>query len=205
MKYKFVKECISIDSADVLNNFENNFKRTECYHKIVKENNSLDLNNDYFDYNYSYKLTSPWNLWKGIGNMNILILPNKSENSFLVLFSISIKRQIAFFIMVNIFFCIIISSTFSLGLFYFLMLYNILSIVVNLERYFRHKNFFKRTIKIGDFYKYQVIGSKSYDWELILKRKSNSEIMEIIQRRTHLPDLVIELAKKELKNRSENS
>ena len=89
---------------------------------------------------------------------------------------------------------------YTIGLFYFFILFNIFAIVSYFTKHIRHKRFFTRTINIGDFYKNQV--GKSYDWESILKKKTNSKIEEIINGNTHLPEVVIELAKKEMVNRN---
>ena len=91
-------------------------------------------------------------------------------------------------------------TNYTTELFYFFLLFNIIAIASYFFKYIGHQRFFNRTIKIGDFYKDQVY--KSYDWESILKEKTNSEIKEIIKGNTHLPDIVIELAKKEMGNRN---
>lgn len=196
----FERECLRIDKDDLLSAFEQNFNRYECYHKITRTENILNLDNDILDFNYLYKMVNPWNLWYGIGDMNISIIPNFSDESYLVKFSISILRSLVFHALTIIIFCIILLTNYSTGLFCIFILFNIGAILSYFSQYIRHRRFFTRTIKIGDFYKNQV--SKSYDWELILKEKTNSEIKEIIKGNMHLPDIVIELAKKEMGNRN---
>lgn len=204
-KYIFKKETIVVDQNQVLSDFENNFKRTDCHHKIHRDDSKLELCNEFLDNNYLYKLTAPWNLWYGIGKMSITISPSESGKSQLIQFSISIRRSLLSFALLNIVLGIILFFAFSISLLYIFLLFNVFSIVEYFERFIRHKIFFNRTIRIGDFYKYQVLESKSYDWELILKNKTNTEIVEIIQGKTHLPDIVIELAKKELMTRNDRN
>ncbi len=200
-QYIFKKECFGFNQEEILSAFENNFIRTNCYHKIFKYENKLDLINDFFEFNYLYKFISSGNLWQGIGNMNITFLPGKLEGSHIIQFSISIYRQLFFFLILNIIGGIILLSNYSLFILYVFILYNTILIITTLIKYLQHRYFFNKTIKIGDFYKNQVL--KSYDWELILKNKTNIEINAIIQGKTHLPDIVIELAKKEMNNRKE--
>lgn len=198
--YVFEKECLEIDQNDLLNAFEQNFRRSECHHKITRKENRIGLGNNILDFNYLYKMVSPWNLWYGIGNMNISISTNLSNESYLIKFSISILRTLIFYAISIIIFGIILMTYYSTGLFYSFILFNIFAIVSYFIKYFRHQRFFYRTIRIGDFYKNQV--DKSYDWESILKEKTNSELKEIINGNTHLPDIVIEFAKKEIEIRN---
>lgn len=200
-KYKFEKECLEIDKDDLLDAFEHNFQRTECYHKIIRKENGLDLENNILDFNYLYKMVSPWNLWHGIGNMNIRISTNLPNESNWIKFSISILRILFFHAISILVFCILLMTYYSTGLFYFFIFFNIVAIVSYFTKHIRHKRFFNRTVKIGDFYMNQV--NKSYDWESILKKKTNSEIEGIIKGNTQLPEIVIELAKKEKVNRNQ--
>jgi len=202
-KYIFEKECLRIDQDDLLSAFEQNFNRSGCYHKMTRKENRLDLDNNILDFNYLYKMVNPWNLWYGIGDMNICITPNLSNESYLVKFSISILRSLVFHALSIIIFFVILMTNYTTGLFYFFILFNILAIAAYFSKYYRHQRFFNRTIKIGDLYKNQV--GKSYDWESILKKKTNSEIEEIIKGNTHLPEIVIELAKKEIGNRNNSN
>jgi len=199
-KYTFEKECLRINQDDLLNAFEQNFNRSGCYHKMTRKENSLDLDNYIFDFNYLYKMLTPWNLWYNIGDMNISLTHNSSNESYLVKFSISILRSLVFYTIFNILFYVILKTNYSTELFYFFILFNIVAIASYFFKYIGHQRFFNRTIKFGDFYKNQV--KKSYDWELVLKEKTNSEIKEIIKGNTHFPDIVIELAKKEMENRN---
>jgi hypothetical protein len=201
-QYTFRKECLIIDQDQLLTDFEKNFQRTGCYHMIFRDNNNLVLINDIYDFNYLNKLVDPWNLWKGVGKMNIAITPDESGKTNSVQFSISPRRALVLFALLNIVSGIILLYTYSRELLYFFILCNLVSIIGSFVRFLQHKYFFNRTIKIGDFYKYLVIESKGYDWELIFKKKTNSELTDIIQGKTHLPDIVIELAEKELKNRN---
>ena len=199
-KYTFEKKCFKINQDDLLSAFEQNFIRSGCYHKITRKENELKLENNILDFNYLYKMVTSWNLWYGIGNMNVNITHNLSNESYLVKFSISILRLLIFHILYIIIFCIALITYYTTELFYFFILFNIIAIASYFVNYKRHQRFFNKTIKIGDFYKNQV--EESYDWELILKKKTNSEITQIIKGNTLLPNIVIELAKKELKNRN---
>jgi len=199
-KYSFEKECLEMDQDDLLNAFIKNFKRTGCYHKIRRTEKSLELDNNILDFNYLYKMVYPWNLWYGNGKMDVIILSDAYDKSFLIKFSISILRILVFYLIANIIFGLILTTNFiEVGL-YFFIFYNMFSIALILFKYNGHKRFFNRTIKVGDFYMNQVC--KSYDWELILKKKTNPEIIEIINGHTQLPEIVIDLAKKEIKNRN---
>jgi len=199
-KYLFEKECLRIDKEDLLSAFEQNFYRSGCYHKMTRKENGLNLYNDFLDFNYLYKMVSPWNLWNGIGDMKISIIPNLSNESYLIKFSISILRSLVFNALTIIIFCILLITNYSSELFYFFILFTTVAITSYFTKYIRHNRFFSRTIKIGDFYKDQV--EKSYDWESILKEKTNSELKEIIKGNTILPDIVIDLAKKEMGHRN---
>jgi len=198
--YSFEKKCLEMDQDDLLNAFIKNFKRTGCYHKIRRTEKSLELDNNILDFNYLYKMVYPWNLWYGNGKMDVIILSDAYDKSFLIKFSISILRILVFYLIANIIFGLILTTNFiKVGL-YFFIFYNMFSIALILFKYNGHKRFFNRTIKVGDFYKNQVC--KSYDWELILKKKTNPEIIEIINGHTQLPEIVIDLAKNEIKNRN---
>lgn len=200
-KYIFRKECVKYSQDEILSTFEKNFHSTECYHKIFRRGNELDLKNDLFEFNYQYKFVSPVNLWIGVDDMNITVLPGESEGSHLIQFSVSFERQLFLLVFINVILGIILLFVNQIQFFYILILYDSISIIFGVVEFFLHRNFFYKTIKVGDLYKHQVIGS--YDWELILKGKTNHEIMEIIQGRTCLPDIVVELATKELNNRKD--
>ncbi len=201
-QYKFEKECAEIHEVDLLTAFKNNFRRTKCHHKIIMKENELDLENQIFDFNYLYKMVSPWNIWYGIGTMKISILKNSYDKSYLIRFSISILRYIVFYVIINFIIGVKLMTINHLMLVYFLIFYNIVAITSIVYKYIGQKRFFSKTIRIGDFYMNQV--SKSYDWEIILNKKTNSEIIEIIKGHTLLPNIVIELAKKELEKRKTN-
>lgn len=198
----FDKERLKINKDDLLSAFEQNFKRSGCYHKITRKENGLELDNDILDFNYSYKMVYPWNLWHGIGEMNIRIISNLSDESYLVKFSISILRSLIFNTLTIILLCIILLTFNTTEIFFYFILFIIFAFASNFSKYLRLQRFFTRTIAIGDFYENQV--RKSYDWESILKKKTNSELKEIIKGNKHLPDIVLELAKKEMENRESN-
>lgn len=198
----FKKDCSAIDPEKILNDFEKNFHRTNFYHKISRGDNKLILRNEFFDFNYLH--TNSWILWNVCGEMTITIRPCENEKTYSIYFTVSIRRALGFFALLNIVFGIIVLKTLAVGLLYALLIYNIAAVALYFTNFFRFKHFFTKTIKFGCFYEYLVIGNNHYNWELIFKNKSNSELMQIINGRTQLPDIVIQLAKKELKNRNDN-
>ncbi len=203
MFYNFIFEKeIPLKNPDVLlDAFEKNFQRTVCYHTIKRKDNRIDLDNNPFDFNYSYKLTSGSNLWHGLGDMYISITPTPLQDLYKVKFSVSLLRVLILQAIFLIVISIILTNASTTYHLYLLFFFIIVTITSYISGYIRIRRFFNDTIKIGDFYRNQV--NKSYDWDVVLQNKTNSELKQIIKGKTLLPNIVIELAKKEMVKRGE--
>jgi hypothetical protein len=199
-QYSFKKELKEIDKHELLDNFERNFIRTGCHHQIHKNEYNLSLKNEWFDLNYMYKFIYPGHLWSGLGNININIQENKEKESFTVNFSISFLRQFIWFLIIDI--CAF-SISFYESEFIIFLIFSILFLTSMFISFFLHRNFFFKTIKVGDFYRHRVL--TNYNWEKLLKSKTDNELSDIINGNSFLPEIAKELAIKELNKRKEKN
>ena len=200
--YKFTKEVSGIDKDKLMEDFKQNFIETDFYYKIIKKENSLVFKNR-FEGDYTFSLTYPWNMWYLITKFELNIRETMQTNKFSIELSISIFISV----LLSVLFITIASVGYALFFHHSPVYFTLILAFVFTARfllwYYRHKRFFLRTIEIGNFRNHQTMAS--YDWDKILKQKSDSELIDIIKGKTSLPDLVIELAKKEKEKRENTS
>lgn len=189
----FSAEVLNISNKTILENFKVNFKNSYCDHIEIIRENELIVENDLI----RLKPDLNWNLWVGIRKAHILII-EKREAQKTIKYRIDFSRTTIVYIFIFITFCLI--------LFYWgvtdLDSYKYLLIMIGtgfglqfIITYLRHWSIFKRTIK----HETEYLGS--YDWDNIIKNKSDLEIEKIINGQSQLPKSVIKLAKLELENR----
>ena len=199
--YKFTKEVSGTDKDKLLEDFKQNFIETDCYYKIIKKENSLVFKNK-FEGDYTFSLTSPWNMWYFISKLELNIHEIKQNTKYSIVLSISVFAAVLLSVLFIAIASIGYAFFFNHSPVYFTLILTFLFTTRFLLWYYRHKRFFFRTIDIGNFRNHKT--KTSYDWDTILKEKSDTELADIIKGKTSLPDLVIELAKKE-KAARENS
>ena len=205
-KILFREEIIGTQNKTIIENFKANFKKTFCDHILINADKELVIKNNFI----RWKPDSFWNFWDGIRNARVTIIENSDKKKKTIEYSI----DYTYWIVRNIFIIIIIMFLFKIiGLFTFLSTISDLLVTQSLKfviifsglllvimffiSVLRHRSLFKRTIKFG-----VTNDLGNYDWDTIIKEKTDLELEEIIRKQRGLPERVVELAKTELERRS---
>lgn len=190
-KISFRQELDDTPNNTVLKNFWLNFKDSYCDEMFYKRKNEIIIENDFFrtkpDFNF--------NLWVGIGNAKLSI--KEKDGLRFVEYTIDFTR-LAISYLVFILFALFVSimgsgdilfsvySTSSLLIF---------GLIIHAISFLRHWSLFKRTLKYGSAF----LGN--YDWEAILKNKTDNELLEMKNGTGQLPEVVIRLIEVEIESR----
>jgi len=202
-KKTFTKEIdYKISDEEILNNFIINLK-IKSLNTFNKRENKLTASNNmksFWDFN------KPW-----VGEENVSIEINKNENKKQVTYTLDfsgIYKEFKKYGIVLIPFILIIF--YSIGKldtlieefgFFNTILY-ILSGIIGIEfilvviLILRHRNIFRNTLKFG------AGNIKYYNWDKIMKNKTNKELEDIMERHSNYSDRVIVFAKKEFDKRN---
>jgi fatty acid desaturase len=164
--------------------FNTNFKKSGC-EKVEKSENKLIVKNN--PINYFYRIL---NIWQFISKAELIIEKDKIKYTIDLTFSIIIIA--IYFIFVGII------GGFNIETVKVFMIWVILvGLIIYGTIIFRHFLFFRNTLKNKEgFLDY-------YNWGEIIKNKSTSELMKIINGNTYFPKEKIELVINELKKRSD--
>lgn len=197
-KISFREEISEIPNKAVLESFKANFSNTFCDKILINGDKELVVIND----SSRWRPDMNWNLWAGIKNAKVTIDENPDTKKRTVEYSIDLTPYIykSIFIFLTITFLFKISGFWgnlsSLSLIIYAAAVLITVFFVNI---LRHRSIFKRTLKFGAF---NQLGN--YDWDTILKNKTDLELQEIINGQRILPEPVVELAKTEFEKRRKN-
>jgi hypothetical protein len=198
-KITFKEEITGTPNKTVLENFKANFSNTFYDHIAINEDKELFVKNDSF----RYKPGEVWNLWLGIRNARVTINENADNKKKTVEYSFDFTRLI----FLDIFLIILFPIQFKImGL---LNHQTYIALIIYLDLFFvlvpfilvlRHRWIFKRTLKFGavDYY------NGNYDWDTIIKEKTDLELHEIINGQRQLPRTVVGQAKTELERKSKH-
>ena len=195
-KIVFKREIKDTANNTILANFKHNFERTYCDFTKIVEDKELVIENRFL----RLKRDMNSNLWVGIGSANVLIEETQQKNRAKVIYTFDFTRlSIAHLFYLTLLFGIYlwVGNDTDLQQIILIGIYISFSISIlqHLVMYFRHRSIFLQTIKYGtgdDGY---------YDWEAILKKKTNDELKKIVNGNTQLPSGVAKLAKMELDKR----
>lgn len=180
----------------ILIKFKENFERTYCDFTKINGDNELIIKNSFI----RLKRDMNFNLWIGIGKASVTLEETKQNNLVNVKYTLDFTRLTI---------AALVYLTLLLG-FYFMtendknlqpIIVTLMCVLISvgifnyLVMYFRHKSIFLKTIKNGSD------GNGYYDWETILKKKTNDELKKIVSGNTQLPSGVEKLAKMELDKR----
>jgi len=189
-KISFKEKVNNIPNKTILENFKENLDGTYCDYLEINNDKELIVKNDFFRWKPDWN----FNLWVGIGNAKITIEENEMQSYSPIKYSIDFSRLTITYILTIILFSVVlpIYGYFEL---LFIMILVLIAIIMHGITFFRHWSFFKQTIKHGINY----LGN--YDWESIIKNKTEIELVEIKNGNRQLPKSVIRLAELELEKR----
>ncbi|RLD52362.1 MAG: hypothetical protein DRI94_03380 [Bacteroidetes bacterium] len=194
MNFTFHKTVKDKQSSEIIKNFQANFGSTNCDNIRRFGDNQLIVENNFF------RLKSNQNLWVGIDKASLTIKDTINQNEKKIHYKINFTK----FLLIS-FGSILLFFLFFIGdftdsttrppliLYIFVPVVLLINFIILL---IRHYSLFIRTIKRGSIY----LGG--YDWEKILKNKTDNELKVIIAGESHLSKSVGELAKKELDKRN---
>jgi len=205
LKKTFTKEIDNkISDEEILNSFIINLK-IKSLNTFNKIDNKLTASNNmksFWDFNKP---------WEGEENVTIKIIKNEIKKVIYVIDFSGIYKEFTKYGIVVLPFILLVfyltgkfdSLIENFGLF-FTILYILFSIIVILVikaflLILRHRNIFRNTMRYG------AGNIKYYNWDKIMKTKTDKELKEIINGKSNYSDRVIIFAKKEFKKRhSEN-
>ena len=195
----------NISDEEILNNFIINLK-IKSLNTFNKRDNKLTASNNmksFWDFNKP---------WEGEENVTIKILKNENKKDAIYVLDFSgIYKDFKKYGIVVLPFVLIVFYLIgkldplieNFGLFFTVLfiLFGIIGILI-IKAFLlilRHRNIFRNTMKYG------AGNIKYYNWDKIMKTKTDKELKEIINGKSNYSDRVIIFAKKEYKKRhSEN-
>jgi len=195
----------NISDEEILNNFIINLK-IKSLNTFNKRDNKLTASNNmksFWDFNKP---------WEGEENVTIKILKNENKKDAIYVLDFSgIYKDFKKYGIVVLPFVLIVFYLIgkldplieNFGLFFTVLfiLFGIIGILI-IKAFLlilRHRNIFRNTMKYG------AGNIKYYNWDKIMKTKTDKELKEIISGKSNYSDRVIIFAKKEFKKRhSEN-
>ena len=197
---KFQKDIHETSNIVLLESFKENFILSKCDFVDIINNNELIVENEMM----SFISRLRFNLWIGIEHARISIIEDKTRNTktikYFVDYTWLISTYFISFIAWTIVVLLNIGKDEFLYLAYFLIALFIFALIFSLSiTFLRHRSIFNNTIKYGASY------IRRYEWNSILEKKTDIELMEIINGKRHLPKSVLILAEKELEKRNSNS
>ncbi|MCT4640145.1 MAG: hypothetical protein N4A72_20785 [Bacteroidales bacterium] len=198
-KISFKGETEELSNKKVLENFKENLTETYCDHIIIKSDNELIVRNDFF--RFLSRRTN--NIWSNVKEAKVIICDDKVLKKRVVVYSIDFTRLITSLVLAHTIIIsallIILDSESYIIIAFLPLLMLIVSSVSFFITLLEHRSVFRRTLKYGTDY------TGNYDWETIIKNKSDRELKDIITGRKHLPVAVRKLAESEMKNRGKRN
>ena len=193
-KISFKKEIKKIPNRNILEDFRNNFIKSYCDHIKIYDDKELIVKNEFIRWKPDWNL----NLWVGIGEARIRINESEKNKNKVVKYSIDFTRLTFAYIFTLVFFALIFSQSgiwdFN-SLKYLLIAVGTIALLMHIITFLRHWSIFNRTIKYGTDY----LGN--YDWNSIIRSKTDLELLEIKNGQRQLPKTVIRLVELEIENR----
>lgn len=175
----------------VLKNFWLSFKDSYCDKMFYRRKNEITIDN----YFIRIKPDFNFNLWAGIGNARLRI--KEKDGLRLVEYTIDFTRLVISYLVFILLaqFVSIMGSGDILFSVYSTSPLLIFGLIIHAISFLRHWSLFKRTLKYGSAF----VGN--YDWEAILRNKTNNELLEMKNGTRQLPDAVIRLVELEIEKR----
>ena len=192
--YKFNIKVVKDPNRDYLMDFKHRFDYSNCDRLKVINRRTIVIHNDFI------RIKINWNIWHGIGHAKLYILEMENDH----ILSIDYSLDYTYFVwgvfiglvIIFIFFGLYMMEFNELMDLLFPILFMLIALPLNLLIVFlRHRSLFRNTALYG----YDMLGN--YDWNSILKQKTEDELVNIVQGKRVLPKQVEELAKKELERR----
>lgn len=198
MKNPFIfsirRKISGISTEALLTRFKTNFEHSNCDSVKIIGDNRLIVRNywPFIKYDLNY------NIWIGIAKASVSIVDDTEGQHKNVQYTVNYTKGVVGDIVISaVLIAISISVKEAFGEFiYFVSFIIFIFVLDNLTSYYRHKSFFIRTL-----YNKNTDDLGKYDWDKILRNKSDLELKEIIFGKTHLPISVAKLAKQELDRR----
>lgn len=190
-KITFRQELDDTPNNTVLKNFWLSFKDSYCDKMFYRRKNEITIDN----YFIRIKPDFNFNLWAGIGNARLRI--KEKDGLRLVEYTIDFTRLVISYLVFILLaqFVSIMGSGDILFSVYSTSPLLIFGLIIHAISFLRHWSLFKRTLKYGSAF----VGN--YDWEAILRNKTNNELLEMKNGTRQLPDAVIRLVELEIEKR----
>ncbi len=198
-KISFIEEITGTSNKTILENFKTNFSDTFCGNISIISDKEIVIKNSHF----RWKPDTNWNLWIGIKEASVTISEDTDKKRKTIKYSIDFTSYIFNSLIIIIIFPLFNKITGLLNnllVKYFTIFWIAYFIIMFFVSVLRHRSIFKRTLKFG------VVNNSlgNYDWNIIIKNKTDLELQKIISGRKRLPTTVVELAKTELERRNKN-
>lgn len=197
LKFRLSGEACGFTEEELLIAFEENFRRSGCYHQIERINQGLLLNNWIFNEEYYWYFNNNFTSfnWSSLGKIHIQLEKRPTEGDWLVNMTINRHYNILLPVFISLIYSISLSTWFNTWFFYYgLAAFHAMLLAYTAIGFRSIQRLFRQTIRYGNIYDHTV--KSSYDWDSILKKKSPKGLREIASGKTLHPALVAEMAKK---------